>query len=226
VKKILIVDDEPTLLATLKYNLERENYQVLTASDGEAALSQARAGNPDLIVLDLMLPGVNGLEVCRILRKETSVPILMLTAKDAEIEKVVGLEVGADDYVTKPFGMQELLARVRALLRRSETSPAPDADVVSSGDLRADLTRREVFRGDSPLHLKPKEFELLLHFLRHRGRALSREQLLNEIWGYEFAGDTRTVDVHIRWLRQKIEVDTANPLRLITVRGTGYRFEG
>ncbi len=225
-KKILIVDDEPTLVATLKYNLERENYQVLTASDGEAALSQARAGNPDLIVLDLMLPGVNGLEVCRILRKETSVPILMLTAKDAEIEKVVGLEVGADDYVTKPFGMQELLARVRALLRRSETSPAPDADVVSSGDLRADLTRREVFRGDSPLHLKPKEFELLLHFLRHRGRALSREQLLNEIWGYEFAGDTRTVDVHIRWLRQKIEIDPANPLRLITVRGTGYRFEG
>ena len=225
-KKILIVDDEPTLVATLKYNLERENYQVLAVSDGEAALSQARAGHPDLIVLDLMLPGVTGLEVCRILRKETSIPILMLTAKDAEIEKVVGLEVGADDYVTKPFGMQELLARVRALLRRAEASPSASADVVTSGDLRADLVRREVFRGDSPLHLKPKEFELLLHFLRHRGRALSREQLLNEIWGYEFAGDTRTIDVHIRWLRQKIEDDPARPLRLITVRGTGYRFEG
>lgn len=225
-KKILIVDDEPTLVATLKYNLERDSFQVLTASDGEAALSQARAGHPDLIVLDLMLPGVTGLEVCRILRKETNVPILMLTAKDAEIEKVVGLEVGADDYVTKPFGLQELLARVRALLRRAESSPAPDAGVVHSGDLRVDLTRREVFRGDSPLHLKPKEFELLLHFLRNRGRALSREQLLNEIWGYEFAGDTRTVDVHIRWLRQKIEADPAHPLRLITVRGTGYRFEG
>jgi two-component system alkaline phosphatase synthesis response regulator PhoP len=225
-KKILVVDDESTLVATLKYNLERENYQVLIASDGEAALREARAGAPDLIVLDLMLPGVTGLEVCRILRKETSVPILMLTAKDAEIEKVVGLEVGADDYVTKPFGMQELLARVRALLRRAESSPSADADVVSSGDLRADLTRREVFRGDSSLHLKPKEFELLLHFLRNRGRALSREQLLNEIWGYEFVGDTRTVDVHIRWLRQKIEDDPARPLRLITVRGTGYRFEG
>ena len=225
-KKILIVDDEPTLVATLKYNLERESFQVLTASDGEAALSQARDGHPDLIVLDLMLPGVTGLEVCRILRKETNVPILMLTAKDAEIEKVVGMEVGADDYVTKPFGMQELLARVRALLRRAESSPAAEANIVHSGDLRADLTRREVFRGDSPLHLKPKEFELLLHFLRNRGRALSREQLLNEIWGYEFAGDSRTVDVHIRWLRQKIEDDPANPLRLITVRGTGYRFEG
>jgi DNA-binding response OmpR family regulator len=226
VKKILIVDDEPTLVATLKYNLERDNFQVLSASDGESALNEARAGKPDLIVLDLMLPGVSGLEVCRILRKETSVPIIMLTAKDAEIEKVVGLEVGADDYVTKPFGMQELLARVRALLRRAETTPPANADVVRSGDLRADLTRREVFRSDVPLHLKPKEFDLLLHFLRNRGRALTREQLLNDIWGYEYAGDTRTVDVHIRWLRQKIEDDPAHPLRLITVRGTGYRFEG
>lgn len=226
VKKILIVDDEPTLVATLKYNLERENYQVATASDGEGALSEARSGSPDLIVLDLMLPLVSGLEVCRILRKETSVPILMLTAKDAEIDKVVGLEVGADDYVTKPFGMQELLARVRALLRRAETSPAADAEVVSSGDLRVDLMRRECFRGETPLQLKPKEFDLLLFFLRNRGRAVTREQLLNQIWGYQFAGDTRTVDVHIRWLRQKIEPDPAVPRRLITVRGTGYRFEG
>ncbi|MEO8457016.1 MAG: response regulator transcription factor [Chloroflexota bacterium] len=225
-KKILIVDDEPTLVATLKYNLERENFQVATASDGEAALTEARSMHPDLIVLDLMLPGVSGLEVCRILRKEMRVPILMLTAKDAEIDKVVGLEVGADDYVTKPFGMAELLARVRALLRRSETPTANDGETVRSGDLRADLMRREVFRGDAPLPLKPKEFDLLLHFLRNPGRALTREQLLNEIWGYEFAGDTRTVDVHIRWLRQKIEDDPGRPLRLITVRGTGYRFEG
>ena len=226
VKTILVVDDEPTLVATLKYNLERESFRVLAAADGEAALEAARTGRPDLIVLDLMLPGLSGLEVCRILRKETRVPIIMLTAKDAEVEKVVGLETGADDYVTKPFGMPELMARVRALLRRAEPGANEASDVVESGDLCVDLTRREVQRGGSPLRLKPKELDLLGFFMRRRGRAFSREELLNQVWGYEFADDTRTVDVHVRWLRQKIERDPAQPSRLITVRGVGYRFEG
>jgi len=225
VKTILVVDDEPTLVATLKYNLERESFRVLEAADGEAALEAARAGRPDLIVLDLMLPGLSGLEVCRILRKETRVPIIMLTAKDAEVDKVVGLETGADDYVTKPFGMPELMARVRAMLRRAEPGADEASDVLESGDLRVDLTRREVQRGGSPLRLKPKELDLLICFMRRRGRAFSREELLNQVWGYEFADDTRTVDVHVRWLRQKIEPDPAHPSRLITVRGVGYRFE-
>ena len=224
-KKILVVDDEQTLVATLKYNLERENFQVYTASDGEQALEITRASNPDMIILDLMLPGVSGLEVCRILRKETDVPVLMLTAKDSEVDKVVGLELGADDYVTKPFGMQELMARVRALLRRGN-GPRQSGDVVASGDLRVDLTRREVMRDGTAVHLKPKEFDLLLFFMRHPGRAFTREELLNDIWGYEFAGDTSTVDVHVRWLRQKIEAEPSEPKRLVTVRGTGYRFEG
>lgn len=226
VKTILVVDDEPTLVATLKYNLERESFRVLEAADGEAALEAARTGRPDLIVLDLMLPGLSGLEVCRILRKETRVPIIMLTAKDAEVDKIVGLETGADDYVTKPFGMPELMARVRALLRRAESGADDAPDVVESGDLRVDLARREVQRGGSPLRLKPKELDLLGFFMRRRGRAFSREELLQQVWGYEFADDTRTVDVHVRWLRQKIELDPAQPSRLITVRGVGYRFEG
>lgn len=225
-KKILIVDDEPTLVATLKYNLERESYEVLTASDGEAALEAARAGAPDVIVLDLMLPRLSGLEVCRILRKESNVPILMLTAKADELDKVVGLEIGADDYVTKPFGMPELVARVRAMLRRAGQPSASATEPLSSGDLELDPMRREALRGGAKLMLKPKEFDLLSFFMRHPGRAFSREELLNQVWGYEFAGDTRTVDVHLRWLRQKIETDAGNPTRLITVRSVGYRFEG
>lgn len=226
VKKVLVVDDEPTLVATLRYNLEREGYHVITASDGEAALAEARAAQPDIILLDLMLPGLDGLEVCRILRRETTVPILMLTAKGAEVDKVVGLELGADDYVTKPFSMRELMARVRALLRRAATPPAEKADIVTSGELAVDLRRREVSLRGRALTLKPKEFELLLFFFRNRGRAFTREQLLNQIWGYDFTGDTRTVDVHVSWLRQKIEDNPAKPTRLITVRGVGYRFEG
>lgn len=225
-KKILIVDDEPTLVATLKYNLERENFQVYEASDGDTALEIARTSHPDLVILDLMLPGMSGLEICRVLRKETGIPILMLTAKDSEVDKVVGLELGADDYVTKPFGMQELMARVRALLRRAAAGSEATTDLVTAGDIRVDVARREAFRAGEPLHLKPKEFELLLFFARHPGRAFTREQLLSDIWDYDYAGDTRTVDVHIRWLRQKIEVDPGAPTRLLTVRGTGYRFEG
>jgi DNA-binding response OmpR family regulator len=226
VKKILVVDDEPTLVATLQYNLEREGYRVATAPDGESALTSAQTDRPDLVILDLMLPGLSGLEVCRILRKEMTAPILMLTAKTEEVDKVVGLELGADDYVTKPFGMRELLARVRALLRRADTPPDSQAQVLTSGDVEIDLAGRQALRKREPLILKPKEFELLGFFVRNKGRAFTREQLLNQIWGYGFAGDTRTVDVHMRWLREKIEDEPAKPTRLITVRGVGYRFEG
>lgn len=223
-KTVLVVDDEATLVATLKYNLEREGYRVVAAGDGEKAIELARAEHPDLLILDLMLPHVDGLEVCRILRREMTLPILMLTARAGEVDKVVGLEIGADDYVTKPFSTRELLARVRALLRRTAT-PA-DEEVLVSGDLRVDLKRREVTRGGRPVELKPKEMELLIYFMQNKGRAFTREQLLREVWGYDFYGDSRTVDVHISWLRQKIEEEPGKPVRLFTVRGVGYRFEG
>ena len=178
-KKILVVDDEPTLVATLKYNLEREGLQVLTAGDGETALSLARSGKPDAIILDLMLPGMTGLEVCRVLRRETTVPILMLTAKSEELDKVVGLELGADDYVTKPFGMRELLARVGALLRRGELDARAEVQEITAGDLQIDLGSRQASRAGEPLTLKPKAFELLAFLARNRGRAFTREQLLD-----------------------------------------------
>jgi DNA-binding response OmpR family regulator len=225
-KRILVVDDEPTLVATLRYNLEREGFEVSTAADGEEALSKARTQRPDLIVLDLMLPVLSGYEVCRILQKETAVPILMLTARSDEVDKVVGLEIGADDYVTKPFSMRELMARVRALLRRAERPAAADeAERLSAGDLTVDLPRRVVTRDGQPVALKPKEFDLLVFFLRYRGRVFTREQLLEQIWGYDFAGDTRTVDVHVRWLREKTEENPSSPKRLVTVRGVGYRLD-
>jgi DNA-binding response OmpR family regulator len=219
-----LVDDEATLVATLRYNLEREGYRVVTASDGDKALSIARQERPDLVILDLMLPVMDGLEVCRILRRETSVPILMLTARAGEVDKVVGLELGADDYVTKPFSTRELMARVRALLRR--TTSGSDEEVIVSGDLRIDLKRREALLGETALELKPKEMELLIYLMRHRGRAFTREQLLREVWGYDFYGDSRTVDVHVSWLRQKIETEPGKPALLLTVRGVGYRFDG
>jgi DNA-binding response OmpR family regulator len=197
---------------------------VVAAGDGEKAISLARSERPDLLILDLMLPAVDGLEVCRILRREMNLPILMLTARAGEVDKVVGLEIGADDYVTKPFSTRELLARVRALLRR--TAATSDDEVIVSGDLRVDMKRREVTRKDLPLELKPKEMELLIYFLRNRGRAFTREQLLREVWGYDFYGDSRTVDVHVSWLRQKIEEQASKPVRILTVRGVGYRFEG
>jgi DNA-binding response OmpR family regulator len=223
-KTVLVVDDEPTLVATLRYNLEREGYRVVTAADGEKALAVARAEHPDLLVLDLMLPVIDGLEVCRILRREMTMPIIMLTARTEEVDKVVGLEIGADDYVTKPFSTRELLARIRAHLRRTLTPV--DEEVITSGDLRLDLKRREVTRDGTALELKPKEMELLIYLMRNRGRAFTREQLLREVWGYDFFGDSRTVDVHVSWLRQKIEPEPAKPVRLLTVRGVGYRFEG
>lgn len=239
--KILLVDDEATLLETLTYNLKREGYEVVTAMDGREALEAARREHPDLIVLDLMLPRMDGLTVTRILRKEEmNVPILMLTAKADEVDKVVGLEVGADDYITKPFGLREVMARIRAALRRTqrltpeaeaEPATAPSHErlptvaplVLAGGDLIIDTARREVrVRGES-VALKPKEFDLLAFLATNHGVVLSRETLLEHVWGYDFAGDSRTVDVHIRWLREKLETDPARPQFIETVRGSGYR---
>lgn len=232
--KVLVVEDERTLLETLAYNLTRQGYEVLTAADGPAALEVARRERPDLIVLDLMLPGIDGFEVCRVLRREMNAPILMLTARADEVDRVVGLEVGADDYVTKPFGMRELMARVKALLRRvrlirEELAAAEEsapAGRLTFGDLTLDLGRGEVRRGGETLHLKPREYDLLVFLARHRGMALSRDLILERVWGWDYGGGTRTVDVHVRWLRGKIEVDPARPKRIVTVRGVGYRFEG
>jgi DNA-binding response OmpR family regulator len=233
VDKILVVEDETTLRETLVYNLTRQGYSVETASDGQAALETARRVKPDLIVLDLMLPKLDGFEVCRILRQEMNVTILMLTARDDEIDRVIGLEMGADDYVTKPFSMRELLARVKAHLRRvrlireeADSSGETLKETLYFGNLTLDLTRREVLLEGRPLALKPKEFDLLLFLTRHKGHVLTRELILERVWGWEFSGGSRTVDVHVRWLREKIEPDPANPTRIITVRGTGYRFEG
>jgi DNA-binding response OmpR family regulator len=228
--RVLVVDDEATLADTIRYNLRRDGYDVQVAGDGIEALRLARAAAPDLVVLDLMLPGLDGLEVCRQLRRESTVPILMLTAKDDEVDKIVGLEVGADDYMTKPFSMRELMARVRAMLRRSRMAQQEtDADApqaVRSGDLEADPLQRRVVLGEKSLQLKPKEFDLLVYLMQQKGRVLTRDQLLEKVWGYTFGGDTRTVDVHIRWLREKIEEEPSAPRRLETVRGVGYRFVG
>ncbi|MYH61954.1 MAG: response regulator transcription factor [Caldilineaceae bacterium SB0675_bin_29] len=237
--RLLIVEDEPTLLDTLKYSLERQGYDVVTASDGVQALSIAKEEKPDLVILDVMLPGLDGFEVCRILRQEMSLPILMLTAKDEEVDKIVGLEVGADDYLTKPFSMRELLARVRAHLRRIRLvreelensgqtvhGSRNGGTVFTFDDLVIDESRREIRRNGDVLALKPKEFELLLFLARNRGIALGRSLILERVWGWDFDGGSRTVDVHIRWLREKIEVDPAHPSRILTVRGIGYRFDG
>ena len=232
--RILVVEDDLTLLETLEYNLAGEGYQVITAADGLTALEVARQEEPDLIVLDLMLPRLDGFEVCRILRREMSMPILMLTARAEEVDRVVGLEMGADDYLTKPFSMRELLARVKAQLRRvrlvreemTGEQGAPRSEQLAFGDLVVDLDRREILVRGETLHLKPKEFELLEFLARHRGMALSRDLLLERVWGWDYGGGSRTVDVHIRWLRSKIEVDPANPEHIVTVRGVGYCFEG
>jgi DNA-binding response OmpR family regulator len=231
--KILVVEDEPALLETLAYNLTRQNYQVETANDGQKAVELARQVHPDLIVLDLMLPRLDGFEVCRILRQEMNTPILILTARDDEIDRVIGLELGADDYMTKPFSMREFLARVKALLRRvrlireeMDHAEVLPREILTYGNLTLDLTRREVLVDNQALMLKPKEFDLLLFLARHRGQVLTRQLILERVWGWDFSGGSRTVDVHVRWLREKIEVNPAMPQRIVTVRGAGYRFEG
>lgn len=240
-RKILVVDDEAVLVETIAYNLEQAGYQVITAADGASALEATRRETPDLIILDLMLPEMDGLEVCRQLRRDSktaTTPIMMLTAKDDEIDKVVGLEVGADDYVTKPFARRELLARVRALLRRSEYAPVVEerpaqetaqetvrsARDLVAGPIRIDLAGRRINCRGQDMELQPKQFDLLTYLVRNRGTVLTRDQLLHNVWGYDYAGDTRTVDVHVRWLREKLEEDPANPKLIQTVRGVGYAF--
>jgi DNA-binding response OmpR family regulator len=232
-EKILIVEDEPALQETLAYNLARQGYRVETVGDGQAAIDNARQNEPDLIVLDIMLPILDGFEVCRIIRQEMNVPILMLTARDDEIDRVIGLEMGADDYLVKPFSMREFLARVKAQLRRvrlikkeMDARAAQPKEKLEFGDLVLDLGRREVLLAEEPLSLKPKEYDLLLFLARHRGQVLTRDLILERVWGWDFSGGSRTVDVHVRWLREKIENDPAQPERIVTVRGAGYRFEG
>jgi two-component system, OmpR family, response regulator len=226
--KILVVEDDGNLRETLKYNLHKEGYTVVTAADGAEAVTAALREKPDLIVLDVMLPKMNGFEVCRIVRSEMTVPILMLTAKVEETDKIAGLELGADDYVTKPFSVRELLARIRAMLRRSHMTDTAVALPLSMiiGDLKIDTARHSVTRNGNTLELSPKEYDLLVFLTANKGIVFSRGQLLEKVWGYEDAGDTRTIDVHIRWLRQKIEPDASDPTRLVTVRGAGYKLEG
>lgn len=236
-EKILVVDDEISLQETLAYNLKKQGYEVFTSGDGTDGLKLAREIKPDLIILDVMLPGLDGFEICRILRREMTTPVLMLTARDDEIDRVVGLEVGADDYLSKPFSMRELLARVKAMLRRvrltreeassfQSDNGRTKAEPLEFDNLRIDLVRREITVNGEVVAFKPKEYELLTFFAQHKGQVLSREFILERVWGWDFIGDSRTVDVHVRWLREKIETDPANPRRIITVRGAGYRFEG
>jgi DNA-binding response OmpR family regulator len=224
-KTVLVVEDEASLASTLSYNLRKNGFNVISAADGVAGLQAARRDNPDVIVLDLMLPKMDGLEVCRRLRADSDVPILMLTAKGEELDRVVGLEMGADDYLTKPFSMRELMARVRALLRRSGgRRTAEDATRITAGELELDLRGRTVRRRGAEVALKPKEFDLLFFLAKNAGQVFTREQLLEHVWGYEFFGGSRTVDVHVRWLREKLEDDPSHPNHLLTVRGVGYKF--
>jgi two-component system, OmpR family, alkaline phosphatase synthesis response regulator PhoP len=223
-EKILVVDDERNIVELLKYNLEKEGYEVLTAYDGFEAVNCAKHDRPDLIILDIMLPGQGGLEVCRILRKETKIPIIMATAKGEEIDKILGLELGADDYVTKPFSPRELVTRVKAVLRRTSTK-AEEKDELSFGDLTINLAKHEIRLKGEEVDLKPKEFDLLKLLATIPGKVFTRDLLLEQLWGYDYLGDTRTVDVHMRRLRQKIEEDAANPCFLKTVHGIGYKFQ-
>ncbi len=236
--KVLVVEDDVTLQETLAYNLARQEYDVVKTGNGRTALTLARKEKPDLIILDVMLPGLDGFEVCRILRQEMSMPVLMLTARAEEIDKIVGLEVGADDYLTKPFSMRELMARAKALLRRVELTreettaaqtdqpPKPQTAVLTFGNLAIDDGRREVRLNDKPIRMKPKEFDLLQFLARHQGIALSRDLILERVWGWSYDGNSRTVDVHVRWLREKIEPEPSKATRIVTVRGVGYRFDG
>lgn len=222
--RILIIEDDVVIQQALAINLRREGYDVVSAYDGAAGLQMAREQRPDLVILDLMLPKLDGLSVARALRQEGDTPIIMLTARGGEVDRIVGLESGADDYVTKPFSSGELLARVRAVLRRA---PRRAAEKLESGDLSLDLIRRRATLRGEELTLRHKEFNLLAELMRNQGVVLSRDLLMERVWGYDYSGDTsRTVDVHIRWLREKIEADPSDPRRIQTVRGIGYRFEG
>lgn len=224
--KILVVEDEPNMVAGLRDNFEFEGYDVITARDGIEGLERALQESPDVVVLDVMMPRMSGLEVCRQLRvKRPTIPIIMLTARGQEVDKVVGLELGADDYVTKPFSIRELLARVKAILRRTAVLPKQQ-EQHSFGDVEVDLHRRRVVRSGKPLDISSKEFELLQYFICHSGETLSRDRLLEDVWGYENYPTTRTVDTHLVRLRQKLEPDPEQPQYFLTVHGTGYRFVG
>ncbi|SRR5690625_672147 len=227
-RTVLVVDDEPSIVTLLKFNLDQAGYNVLTAENGRKGLDTALKEKPDLIVLDLMLPGMDGMDVCKTLRQEkVNTPILMLTAKDDEFDKILGLELGADDYLTKPFSPREVVARVKAILRRSQFEDVEQSEqVIKIGDLEIHLERYDVYFKDEQLVLTPKEFELLLYLANHRGKVLSRDQLLNGVWDFQYDGDTRIVDVHISHLREKIESDTKKPVYIRTIRGFGYKLEG
>ena len=225
----MVVEDEENLLAAIKYNLDNEGYLSITANNGTEAIGLVSSEDPDLVILDVMLPELDGLEVCRIIRKDNDVPIIFLTAKDQEMDRVVGLELGADDYVVKPFSMRELLARVKAMLRRQRVKDSFTKvhleEVLVSGSLSLNTASRILTRDGEILDIKPRAFDLLLLLMQNKGRAFSREQILERLWGTDFYGDTRTVDVHIRWIREKIEDDPSDPTKLKTVRSIGYRFE-
>lgn len=225
-KRLLLVEDEPGLVMTLTDRLGREGYAVETSGDGESALERAASGSFDLVLLDVMLPRLNGFDLLRELRRRgTDTPVIVLTARGQVIDKVVGLKLGADDYVTKPFEMLELLARIEAKLRRPSPPPRP-AEGYAFGDVRVDFRKAEVVKGGEPVDLSAREFQLLRYFIEHRGATLTREELLNEVWGYNAMPSTRTVDVHIAWLRQKIEENPRHPQLILTVHGLGYKFAG
>ena len=222
-RTILVVEDEPTLRETLVEALEADGFRVTAAGDGRSALERFRADHPDLVLLDLMLPEISGIDVCRMIRAESSVPIIMLTARGSEVDKVVGLELGADDYITKPFSLRELSARIRAIFRRGEQASASRVlAFVDLGTVRIDLAGHRILRNGIEIAIKPKVFELLAFLIRHQGQVVSRDQLLEQVWGYDYAGETRTVDVHVHWLRSAIEVEPARPVLVQTIRGVGY----
>ncbi|HHV94264.1 MAG TPA: response regulator transcription factor [Firmicutes bacterium] len=224
-EKILVVDDEQSIVELIKFNLEKEDWQVVTAYDGDEALDVFRRERPDLVLLDIMLPIKDGWQVCKELRETSSVPIIMLTAKGDEPDKIKGLEIGADDYITKPFSPKELVARVKAALRRASQAAPPSEHVVTLKDLRIDIDRHQVTLAGEPLTLTPKEFDLLLLLVQNKGKVLTRDMLLEQVWGYDYGGETRTVDVHIRRLRQKMGEDPSRPRYIHTVHGVGYKVE-
>jgi two-component system, OmpR family, response regulator RegX3 len=225
VTHVLVVEDEDSISDALSYLLRKEGYEVTVAADGDAALTEFDRTGHDLVLLDLMLPGTSGTEVCRALRSRSSVPVIMVTAKDSEVDKVVGLELGADDYVTKPFSSRELVARVRAVLRRTGEAAEESTAVIEAGPVRMDVDRHTVTVDGEATKLPLKEFELLELLLRNAGRVLTRGQLIDRVWGADYVGDTKTLDVHVKRLRAKVEPDPANPRHIVTVRGLGYKYE-
>ena len=225
---VLVVDDEPSFTEALSVGLRREGFEVRTAADGRSALNMFSASEPDLVLLDVMLPGMSGLDVCREIRKQSRVPLIMVTARGEEIDAVLGLELGADDYVAKPYRMKELAARMRAVLRRSAgqpLEPQADASCLTEGDLELDIDRHELRVRGELVTLALKEFELLAYLMGYAGRVVTRDSLMQNVWGYNYVGDTKTIDVHVKRLRAKIEDDPSNPERITTIRGLGYRYE-